>query len=222
MMLRLPSKKPYRCYWRTPFAYILLAVAIAMVCIMTSPCLAILATDLTAQQLAISSQTDVLTNQSTGQTLSQQGRSLYEAGQFSEAALMLQRAIQIYRVEGNALGEAVALRNLALVYQQLGEWDQAETVIQNSLDLLYKTTVPGSLEALAQAQEVQGRLFLETGQLNQALRSWEAATIIYTQLNDADGMTRSLINQADVLQNLGLYRRAYFNPFQNNPYLCLV
>ena len=58
-------------------------------------------------------------------SLIQQGKSLYDAGKFEEAIAMLQQAAQAYKAQGDALRQAIALSNLALAYQQLGQWQPA-------------------------------------------------------------------------------------------------
>jgi len=40
------------------------------------------------------------------------------------------------------------------------------------------------------------------------LTTWERAAALSTQANDSDGNIRSQINQAQALQELGLYRRS--------------
>ncbi|MBD1869432.1 tetratricopeptide repeat protein [Cyanobacteria bacterium FACHB-471] len=64
-------------------------------------------------------------SQAESQTLEQQGRSLYDAGRFTEAIAVLQQAIQAYQQQGDAVQQAIALSNLALTYHQLGNWTQA-------------------------------------------------------------------------------------------------
>lgn len=70
------------------------------------------------------------------QQLLQQGEVLYQEGSFNEAITVLQQAVDIYQRENNNLGQAAALTNLSLVYQQIGAWEQANTAVNNSLKLL--------------------------------------------------------------------------------------
>jgi CHAT domain-containing protein/predicted negative regulator of RcsB-dependent stress response len=146
--------------------------------------------------------------QSTGTPTLDQGRSLYEAGQYTAAADVLEQAIAQYRNQGDRLAEAVALSNLSLVYQRMGQWQSAETAIQTGLDILQTDHLPNSASVLAQAYDIQGRLDLSQGQAEQALTSWEQAEDIYQALADQPGLVRNGINQAEALQTLGLYRRA--------------
>ena len=61
-----------------------------------------------------------------------------------------------------------------------------------------------------QAEELtqQGYTQLHQGQAQAALQTWEAATKIYRQMNNSEGITDSLIDQSLALQALGLDLRA--------------
>ena len=69
-------------------------------------------------------------------SLEQQSRTLYESGQVEQAIVLLQQAIATYQSQGDELRRAIGLSNLALLYQQLGAWADANTAIQTSLTLL--------------------------------------------------------------------------------------
>ncbi len=148
-------------------------------------------------------------------TLVQQGKALYEAGQFSEAASVLQQAAEAFQSQGDKLRQAMTLSNLALAYQQLGLWAQAEQAITESLNLLQSGEKVGTqaqrserLQIFAQTLDIQGRLQLSMGRPEQALNTWQQAATIYAQIGNKDGKTQSLTNQAQALQNLGSYTRA--------------
>ena len=142
-------------------------------------------------------------------TLVQKGKARYKAGQFSEAAALLQQAVQAYQAQNDALNQAMTLSNLALVYQQLGLWIQANQSIEASLQLLQTRPEAGAqTHLLAQTLDVQGQLQLAQGLTQLALNSWKAATQTYAQVEDKTGVMRSQINQAQALQMLGLYHQA--------------
>jgi CHAT domain-containing protein len=188
--------------------YALLAIAIALFGIIISPvCATSPATDFTAPHLS--------SNSVNLQDLVHQGKVLYESGQLVEAVEVLQQAVQGYRVQGDKLKEAMTLSNLALVYRQMGRLSEATQAIADSLELL--STNPSSftthdannrLQLLAQTLGIQGELQLELGQTEQALRTWQRAETLYTEIGDRNGMIQSRINQAQALQVLGFYRRA--------------
>jgi len=142
----------------------------------------------------------------------QQGKTLYEAGQFTEAVKVLQQAAAAFKATGDGLRQAMTLSNLSLAYQQLGQWSQAEQAIAQSLNLLQKGRNTGSSkersQLLAQTFDVQGRLQLAQGQAEIALATWRQAVDIYTKIGDEAGLTRNRINSAQALQALGLYRQA--------------
>ena len=151
------------------------------------------------------------------QTLVEQGKQLYDAGKFSEAVAVLRKAADAFKTQGNSLKAAMALSNLALAYQQLGAWSEAEQAIEDSLNLLQsKETVSNlpsgktteRLQILAQTLDIYGRLQLSRGQPEQALQTWQQATATHAQIGNREGKLQSQINQAQALQSLGFYTRA--------------
>ncbi|MBE9041071.1 CHAT domain-containing protein [Oscillatoriales cyanobacterium LEGE 11467] len=142
------------------------------------------------------------TNQRVGNS-----RELYKTGQFAEAAEILQQAAEAFAAQGNNRDRAIALSNLSLAYQQLGDWTPAQEAIANSLEAL--DVVEGNTNPiLAQILQVRAQLELSTGQANLALETWKEAAEIYKALDDDGGRFASQINQAQALQALGFYRRA--------------
>lgn len=143
-------------------------------------------------------------------SLIQQGKTLYDAGKFSEAIAPLQQAAQRYQAQGDAMRQAIALSNLALAYQQLGQWQDANQAIQSGLALLGspETSSQTTLPVLVQALMIQGDLQLEGGQAETAIATWQQAETIYRRLGDTNGVAQSQINQAQALRVLGYYRRA--------------
>ncbi|MBD2077172.1 CHAT domain-containing protein [Phormidium sp. FACHB-592] len=144
------------------------------------------------------------------QSLEQQGRQLYETERFSEAVKIWQQAIAALQSNGDTLQQAMALSNLSLAYQQLGQWKEAEQTVSESLNLLQSNQSQNSdrLQILAQALDVQGRLQLSQGKAEPALTTWRQSAEIYTTLGDNTKFIRNQINQAQALQALGLYREA--------------
>ncbi len=162
---------------------------------------------LLARQL-ITASISVSLNQATDNSqLVQKGRELYETGQFAQAVKVWQQSLQAYQAQNDVANQAMVLSNFSLAYQQLGQWEAAKNAVASSLKLL-QTTNNKNLPILAQALNTQGSLQLALGQSQQALNTWIQATTVYTQAKDDIGIARSLINQAQALQALGLYRRA--------------
>ncbi len=136
----------------------------------------------------------------------------YEAGEYTEAITHWQIAQEGYRTTGDNLDQARVMGLLALAYQQLGIWPQAQQAIEQTWLLLpdnaQTSPDPGRLPVYAQLLNNQGSLQLAQGQPEQALDSWQQAEALYLEINDHAGKIRSQINQAQALQALGFYQRA--------------
>jgi CHAT domain-containing protein len=146
------------------------------------------------------------------ENLVQQGKTFYDAGQFAQAIKVLQQAADGFKAQGDELRLAMTLSNLSLAYQQLGQWEQAEDAIAQSLNLLQTEPnldiSPEKKQILAQTLEIRGRIQLSRGQAQAALDSWQQTADIYQQMSDEVGVIRSQINRATALQVLGLYLQA--------------
>ncbi|MFM2063948.1 MAG: hypothetical protein RLZZ507_3619 [Cyanobacteriota bacterium] len=142
-------------------------------------------------------------------SIEEKAQQLYQNGQFPSAASILHNAIKNYGEQGDIIGQVIAWRNLALVYQKMGDSTQANQAITTSLNNLNQiTNSKERQEILAQTLEVQGQLQLSMGNSQAALETWKRATNIYQQIGENTGLIRSQINQAQALQALGLYNQA--------------
>jgi CHAT domain-containing protein/tetratricopeptide (TPR) repeat protein len=140
--------------------------------------------------------------------LSQQGRDFYQAGDFEKA---VQLWTEVATTETDKLKQAIALGNLSLSLQKLGKWEEAAQAIQKSLELLHSVSNNNNrqiIATLAQAFNIQGNLYFSLGEYNKALETWQLAETTYQQTQNQNGIIQSLLNQAQALQGLGLYRRA--------------
>ncbi len=143
----------------------------------------------------------------------QRAQQLYQAGRFAEAAQVLERersASQSLNTQPAtaSLHPALVLSNLALTYQQLGRWQEAEAAIAASLQLLERPTTNPQLQVRAQALIVQSQLGLSLGKAHLALTAGQQAEADYIQLKDDRGQIHSRIRQAEALQALGFYGQA--------------
>ncbi|WP_246275605.1 tetratricopeptide repeat protein, partial [Brasilonema bromeliae] len=179
-----------------------LALLTALMCTVLSP--------LMTAVLAVNSTTQTPPSQTAQSENSvQQGKALYDAGRFAEAVKVLEQAAAAFKASGDKLNQAMTLSNLSLVYQQLGQWTQAESAITQSLNLLKNGDNSKQASVIfAQALDVQGRLQLARGQTQAALSTWQEAAKIYKQIGDEATLTRNRINTAQAMQALGLYRQA--------------
>ncbi|MEH2236705.1 MAG: CHAT domain-containing protein [Nostoc sp.] len=182
--------------------FILLVLVTAFLCVIAFPVAATIKTQHIAT-LGVSIQNPTAQTQD----LLQQGKVLYETGQFAEAIKILQQAVKSYNSQGNELRQAVALSNLALADQKLGNLTQAQQAITDSLKLLEKSSNSQNLQVLAPILDIQGSIQLDLGQAEQALNTWQRAEVTYKKLGDQNGITRDRINQAQAWQVLGFYRR---------------
>ncbi|NET03691.1 MAG: tetratricopeptide repeat protein [Symploca sp. SIO2B6] len=148
--------------------------------------------------------------------LVQRGQKLYQAGQFWQAATVWQQAATAFEAQGDILKQVLVLSYIASAWEQLGEWNRANTAINKSLKLLKQEqtsqeTEDSSTLILAQILNTQGHLQLAQGQDSEALATWQQAETAYAGIGDQVGILGSQINQARALQTLGMYRRARAN-----------
>lgn len=138
------------------------------------------------------------------------GKGLYEAGQYREAIATLQSAAEIYQSDRDFIGQALASVYLANIYQELGQWEDAQQAIFTSRNLLNNLEQPTnqSLKVEAQLLNTWGHIQFERGQNDAALETWQQGEKIYSQISDIEGILGSKINQAQALQQLGMYRRS--------------
>lgn len=160
----------------------------------------------TAQMVAENSLASGLPNT---ENVVEQGFALYSAQRFSDAVKILQQENATYAASGDKLRQAMSLSNLSLAYQELGMWAEAQGAIAQSLLLLQNlNNSKERAEILAQTLDIQGRWQLARGQTEAALKTWQQAADIYTQIGEKDKFTRNRINSAQAKQVLGLYPQA--------------
>jgi CHAT domain-containing protein len=142
------------------------------------------------------------------QSLLQQSKTFYDAGQYAQAIVQLKQAIAKFTSQGDVLNQALALGNLSLAYQQLSKWEEATQATAASLKLLQDPALNQRQQVIAQVLDIQGRWQFNTGQSQQALDSWQQSGVIYQQLGEVTGALKSRINSVQALQDLGLVTRA--------------
>ena len=142
----------------------------------------------------------------TGQLI-EQASQLYKAGKFSEAIPIWEQAVQ--SLPQDSLNQALVRSNLALTYQQQGKWELAKSEINQSLKILESAKITTEQQRiLAQALDIQGQLQQKAGDSQAALNTWQQAAKLYpNSVNNQMGLINQ-INQAQAMQDLGLYPRA--------------
>ncbi|MCT7997565.1 CHAT domain-containing tetratricopeptide repeat protein [Laspinema olomoucense] len=136
------------------------------------------------------------------------GIELYKNGRFAEAEASFQEAARF--LSGDV--KALVLNYIALAQLRQSEFERAEINLQESRRLLNEGQNLGDLvqkqKVFAQILTTYGRLKLAQNQLEAALDSLAKATKIYEELGDTQGKLGSQINEAQAMQQLGLYRDA--------------
>ncbi len=143
------------------------------------------------------------------QTLVEQGQNLYGAGRYEDAARIWQKAADDFANQGDRLNQAMALGNLALSQQAAGRWNSARSTIATSITILETLPLtPERQRILAASLDIRGAGQLATGETEKALATWQQARDIYDKIGNSEGARGAKINQAQALQDLGLYTRA--------------
>ena len=101
----------------------------------------------------------------------QQGREWYQ--EVDRAIDTWLTIVQNYEKQGYIVGQGRVLSDLALAYSYLGPWQQADSSINKSLELLQSQPKDNKITPiLAEAFNIQGTLFLGKGNPLAALSSY--------------------------------------------------
>lgn len=154
--------------------------------------------------------TELITQEKSGKNLLEEGKKLYQEGKFSEGIKVLKEAVDSFQKEKEQLGEAIALSNLSLTYQQIGEWESAKNALTGSLEIINQLggNNPELSKIKGQVLNTKASLEFTQGDAEKALITWEEAGKYYLEGKDEAGYNRTLINRSSALQSIGLYRRA--------------
>ncbi|MDJ0507745.1 MAG: CHAT domain-containing protein [Crocosphaera sp.] len=161
-----------------------------------------------AQQKPLMIALETVQTQNTGSL--QQGQEFYQQGQYSQAIAYWQEALQSAQKAENTLTQIVTLNYLSLAHQALGQWEEAQSTITESLRLIntLSPNTPRLTLIHGQSLNTQGSLYLNLGEPQTAIETWKKAETYYQQGQDQIGVLGTRINRAQALQNLGLYRRS--------------
>lgn len=157
--------------------------------------------------LTITLNTTLVTAQFSVIEQEQQGGEFYQTYQYQQAIQIWEQVLQVYQEKNDLISQARVLSNLALAYQQKGEWEKAEQALTQSLINSNKIT-SANPSLFAQILNNQGIIQLARGQVEQALETWQKASQAYVQISDQIGYLRSQVNQAKALHSMGLHPRA--------------
>ncbi|MBE7384684.1 MAG: CHAT domain-containing protein [Leptolyngbya sp. SIO1E4] len=139
----------------------------------------------------------------------QQGQQAYSNGQYTQAADFWQTAAEGYATAQDSLHQAMALSNLGLAYLRLGLYDKGETEIATALDLIQSLPeTPEQQKVWAQVLSAQAQYQQGQGRYTTAIQSLSQAQAGYAAVDDAAGLVRSQLNQAQIFGLQGRHRQA--------------
>ncbi len=144
----------------------------------------------------------------TPEMLIQEGGRAYRQANYTQAVTLWSRGLKKLAQGSDQRAYISTQSNLALAYQQLGDWRQAEDAIatlQSSFSAELQLTHP---ELLAQVLNTKATLHLARGDARAALTTWQQAEVAYQQADHALGQTQAQLNQTQALQTVGLYPQA--------------
>ncbi|NET48517.1 MAG: tetratricopeptide repeat protein, partial [Merismopedia sp. SIO2A8] len=142
------------------------------------------------------------------QSLFNQGVAYFQAERFTDAIATWTQALNTSTPQLQPLIHS----NLSLAYQHLGQWQRAETSLNQSLSFLNQQS-PSSRsitdwDYYAKALNAQGWLFWRQGHPDAALDTWQQTQSAYESADYFLGVLGSQINQARALQSLGFSQAA--------------
>lgn len=138
----------------------------------------------------------------------QQGQILYQTGQYSAAANVWKEAASEFESQGDKLHQGLILSYLALAYQHLGQFPEAEAVMNQAVMLTQNQPSLSDSFTIAQIRNNQGQVQFNQGQFQAALATWKKAEKLYHELGDSTGEIGTQLNQTRAFQALGFYLRA--------------
>src|SRR5476649_2244552 len=122
------------------------------------------------------------------------GEAYAEQGNFPAAMVKLQRAVDMARPLENQLVLASALKSLAVLYDQVKEYEKGFAVLDELLDVARKLQSPGRL---ALAKNTEYALSIDSKQPKRALRALEEGLVLERQLGAQRMIANTLVNLSD-------------------------
>lgn len=127
----------------------------------------------------------------------QKGNALLSMRRLSEALEAFGKSAEIAALDGDKIGEGIALMSMGGTYSESGDMDKAAESYEKSIDILRDPRVkivPGGLQNLAIASYNLGELFLSNGDLDKAEASFLEARRIFAEENHRPGLSYTLGN----------------------------
>lgn len=136
-------------------------------------------------------------------------KNLYQNQEFEQAATLWKKSAEIFANQGDRVNQSMALSNLALTQQQLGQWEASNQAIAESLNLLKNSPqTPDQQRIFAATLDIQAQGELATGATEAAVKTWQQAIELNQEMSNPVGVMQSQINQSQAWQDLGQSPRA--------------
>jgi diguanylate cyclase (GGDEF)-like protein len=122
------------------------------------------------------------------------GQSYIEQGNFPVALLKLQTAVELARQLDDLLPLAAALNALAVLYDQMKEFDKGWAVLEESVQVAEKLNSPGRL---AMAKQTEYILAIDSDQPRRALAALQVELEVARKMGAKPLIANSLVNLSD-------------------------
>ncbi|MEM9213330.1 MAG: CHAT domain-containing protein [Cyanobacteria bacterium P01_F01_bin.150] len=164
-----------------------------------------------AQSWSVATTGDILLAASSANTLDNllwDARQAYQQADYGTAATLWSKAIETLAQGSDPFAYASTLSNLALAHHHLGEWDQAQSAIATTQQILTPDLAAAHPGLVAQTFNTQASLQFAQGHAEAALNTWQQAANAYAQAGNSGGELRIRLNQTQAWQSLGFYPQA--------------
>ncbi|KPQ38207.1 MAG: hypothetical protein HLUCCO16_13655 [Phormidium sp. OSCR] len=137
------------------------------------------------------------------------GRDRYEAGQIEGAITAWEEAVQLSQQQQVPVQQALAYTYLATAAGDLGQWQIAQSRLNQALDRLEDAAdSPWAAHVYGRIFNGLGTLHYHQGQGEAAIEAWQQAEDWYAQADDDLGVLATQVSRAQGLQLLGHHRRS--------------
>jgi CHAT domain-containing protein len=131
-----------------------------------------------------------------------QAKQYYDRHEFTTAIQLWQQALSSAT---NPTQQITIHQALAITFQDLGQWQQAQSHLSSIQAILDQNPDPF---LQAKTLNIQATLWQNLGKYQAAIDRWQQAERLYRQIPDAYGTALSQLNQAQALQTLGRHQQA--------------
>lgn len=139
------------------------------------------------------------------QALSRAGALWRDQGDYQQATVFFEEALQLYRELNDKWGIAATLNGIGYVLHEQGDFDRATALYEESLSLFREL---GDKRAAAYLLNNLGNVAKEQADYPRAARIHEGALALFRQLTDKRALSASLNNLGEIAQHTGEYDRA--------------